>query len=527
MDPRIKRLEPVFFFLLYVAVGLIFLRLLTDWVSFAVDEGYTTYGAQRLREGDWPHRDFFFLWTPGILVWHAILQALGCSWLGERASALLAAAFTGALLLQQAKEWNFRFAYRLVFAAGILLWGFNLWNIPYSSWYALPFALLGARLNLQKPLLAGLLFGIAFWFKQNIGMLAWAGAIAALFLIGEKKIARRNAFAFCIALAIPFSVFAWAGGFAQAFSQIFLFPLKYPGLMSEFPPGEWLATPLMLLGLWILGIFSLQPHLTGRIPRLIQVAMIVFFAYAGFLRGQSFFLGSFMLFSCLAWGMSAALALTDLPIEERAKFWLFFLPALGAFLQIFPRADFQHFLFVFPLGFFFLIWGIERLGRRYPWLEGGILFLPVAGLFWGGIHFQSRVISLFQYGQRDSFGLISYGWANRVNEEMFTVIKVLSEHGLKAGDPILVIPNATTFYRLSGFINPTPHNQFFPGYVEAFGAKPENVLPDYEKAGGRFLVWQYKSGIKPLTAMEAQIRENYRMLEQFPEHFSVWERKTP
>ncbi|MGZ3693123.1 MAG: hypothetical protein ACXWQO_02810 [Bdellovibrionota bacterium] len=530
MDPRIKRLEPAFLFLIYVGIGLLFTRLLTDWVSFVVDEGFTTYGAQRLREGDWPHRDFFFLWTPGILVWHAFLQAMGCTWLGERAAALLAAAFTAAILQRQAMDWKFSGWQRLLLAAGVLLWSFSLWNIPYSSWYALPFALLGARFSQRWPIWAGICFALSFWFKQNIGILAFAGSLVALLLAGEKKCAARSALAFGAGLVVPFTGIFFFGGSAalgKSLWQIFLFPLKYPRLMSEYPPKEWFSTPLMLLGLWILGMFSLQPHLKGSVPRLLRVAMVVFLAYAGFSGGQLFFLGALMLFSLLAWVLSSLLAFTDLNLEERRVFLLFFLPCAGAFLQIFPRVDFQHFLFVFPLALFFLLWSAERLRLRYSWMKGGISLLPVVALFWGGLFFQSRLISLKLYGQKDSLGLVSYGWAHRVNDEIFAVIKLLEGRGLRKGDPVLVLPNAETFYRISGFRNPTPHNQFFPGYVEAFGDKPENVLAEFERAGGRFLVWQYKSGLKIPELIENQIRENYSMVEQFPEHFSVWERKSP
>ncbi|MGE3261612.1 MAG: hypothetical protein AB7K68_07535 [Bacteriovoracia bacterium] len=528
MDLRSKRLEPILFFLLYVAVGSIFLGVLTDWVSFAVDEGFTSYGAQRLREGEWPHRDFFFLWTPGILVWHAFLQELGFSWLGERASALVAAAFTGALLLRQAHDWNFRATQRALLALGILLWGFSLWNIPYSSWYALPFALLGARLGPTRSILAGLCLAAAFWFKQNIGILACVGSLSALYLAGEKKKAWRVGMLFALGLAIPFAAIFIFGGevaFTRAFSQIFLFPLRYPALMSEWPQRQWFASPLMLFGLWILGLFSLRPNLVGGAPRLLRIALVLFLGYAAFFGGQIFFLGSFLLFSCLAWGLSLGVALT-LPAEEKKSFWLYFLPALGAFLQVFPRVDFQHFLFVFPPAFILWIWSIEKLRLRYPWLRGGLLFIPILVLLWGGFFFQSRLISLRAYGVKDSLGMISYGWAHRMNNELAEVIHALEARGLKRGDPILVLPNATSFYRVSGFRNPTAHNQFFPGYVEAFGESPVEVLAGYEKAGGRYLVWQYKSGLKNPPAIEKEISENYRMLEQFPEHFSVWERKT-
>ncbi len=39
------------------------LPVLTDWVSSAVDEGYTSHAASRIRAGEWPYRDFHFVIT--------------------------------------------------------------------------------------------------------------------------------------------------------------------------------------------------------------------------------------------------------------------------------------------------------------------------------------------------------------------------------------------------------------------------------------------------------------------------------
>src|SRR5690606_27985158 len=100
----------------------LFLGVLTDWVSFVVDEGYTSYAAQRWREGEWPHRDFFFLWTPGIVALHALLQEVGFSWTGERAAALMASALTPAILVRWAADWGFTRLQRFGFGILTIAW---------------------------------------------------------------------------------------------------------------------------------------------------------------------------------------------------------------------------------------------------------------------------------------------------------------------------------------------------------------------------------------------------------------------
>lgn len=531
MDLKNKKFEPLYLFLALLAYGAVFLPVLTDWVSFAVDEGFTSYGAQRLREGQWPHRDFFFLWSPGILVWHAWLQELGFSWIGERASALFFSSITPAILLLLVQEWGIRFSHRLLFSFLVIAWGFSLWNIPYASWYAVPLGLLAIWAQPRSALAAGLLWGLSFWFKQNIGMLGCAGALLVLAGAREWKTLGKLAVSFSLALFLPFLfIFLKTGepGLTAALRQIFLFPISYPHLMGTSPEREMIAPALVTIGLWLLSLFTLRPDLEPGMPRLMRTALLFFLAYNIYAKFSQFLLGWFILVSLGAWVIAGVMGAADLPREERRKFFGFFLPAAGICLQVFPRLDFQHVLFIFPISLVLLQWSTERLQLRYQWLRSGMIYLPVALLGLGGFYFQMRGNYLRWEGQRDRLGMISYGAGQRLNDEMHSVITYLHDRGLKTGDPILVLPNATSFYNWSGFHNPTPHDQFFPGYVKAFGAEPAEVLHKYEAAGGKFLVVQRYSGLeKNEPGIDAEIRGRYRLLKDFREHFSVWEQKSP
>lgn len=224
------------FAVVWLAYQFWLLPVLTDWVSSAVDEGFVSYAAQRIRDGAWPHRDFFYLWTPGTPLLHALLQALGADWRAERACALLASAGTSLLVMRWARDWALPSFERALLAALLAVWSFSLWNIPYSSWYAVFFALLAMRLTGRTLAGAGLVFALAFWFKQNVGLLALCGEAAWRLTRGDRRAAARLVAYGALGIAVPFGALAaLGGGFAlsQALYQIFLFPLRYPFLMGQ------------------------------------------------------------------------------------------------------------------------------------------------------------------------------------------------------------------------------------------------------------------------------------------------------
>lgn len=513
----------------FLAYGTWLLPVLTDWVSSAVDEGYTSHAARRIREGEWPHRDFFFLWTPGTAYLHALLQTLGASWLVERAASLVAACGTCVLLLSWARKWRFSRADRIALASLFFLWSFTLWNIPYSSWYSIFAALLAMRALPRRLWLAGILFGLSFWFKQNIGILSLLGVSAWLFF--EERERRPAALlplvtGFALTLFIPFTgMLIWGGSPAliQAVRQIFLFPLSYPSLMGTAPPARIFAAPLTSLGLWIISLFFLRSRSSQRSTLLLQMGMLAYVSVHALRAPREFITGWFMLLSMFAWPFSFAVEFSRGSKEGMRRFLLLWLPGLGIFLQVFPRLDFQHFLFVFPLSAFFLVHGLSALRERYSYLAGGWLRLPLLLIAAGGIFLQSQVWQIRVHGQEDPLGRISRGEGYRLNEEVAAVRRFLLHAGLKPGEPILVLPNATAVYLWAGFRNITPHQQFFPGYVEAFGQQQAGVLASYRERGGRYLVVQERSGLETnAPEIFREIERSYEAVKMFPEHFTIY-----
>lgn len=524
MDPA--KLLIFGFALAYLAYGAWLLPVLTDWVSSAVDEGYTSYAAQRIREGDWAHRDFFFLWTPGTAYLHALLQGMGAGWIAERAAALVASAGTSVLFLGWASRWSLPKPDRLALAALLFLWGYSLWNIQYSSWYAVFLAALAMRALPRRIFLAGALFGLSFWFKQNVGILAFLGA--AVWLLWEKKGRESARFvgAFALVLFIPFLVMlAWGGKGAllSALSQIFLFPLRYPSLMGVSPERAVFAAPLTTLGLWIISLFVLRPGSGGRSASLVQAGVLIYTCVHAARAPGNYALGLFVILSLAALPLALAAEASRRERESLRRFLLLWLPCAGAFLQVFPRLDFQHLLFVFPISAFFFVHALVQLGERYPVLGRGWLRLPLLLLAAAGLFLQAEVQATKREGQEDPLGRISRGAGLRLNEEVAAVGRFLAAEGLKPGDPLLVLPNATSVYQWTGFRNPTPHQQFFPGYVEAFGARQEEVLASYRARGGVYLVVQERSGLEEnVPEIFREIERDYEVRKMFPEHFTIY-----
>lgn len=507
------------------------LSILVDWVGYAVDEGFSTYAAQRIREREIPYRDFFFLWTPGILFVHAFLQELGLSDLWSRGASAFFAALASGLTFSLGSFWLRAFLPRLGLFCLLFLWGFSLWNVPYSSWYALTFSLLGywcftKGMNLRS----GLLFALSFWFKQNMGILSFVALLIGAAIAG-KRLSIRMIVSFLVGLVVPFSVlFIWGGAsaVAMAFQQIFLFPFEYRVKMAESLPSFVWGAPLMTLGLWVMSLYLFREINRWSIFGGLGVVIYCVFSFGR--HGLSFLSGWFFLICLVSWILAAILLLEkSLDKHKKAEFGsllIFYFFSLGLFAQVYPRFDFQHFLFVFSLTAFWLVWSIERLLEKYLFLPKIWVYFPAILLLVGGGISQYRVLFVAGAGLKDPVGFTSFGQGHLLNEEMRMVKDFLLEQGLKPGDPVLVVPNATVFYRYSGFKNVTAHNQFFPSYVKAYGESEEDVLSRYESRGGRFVVFQERSRSEVFTPLlHLELERRYKRIKSFPTHFSVLQKR--
>ncbi|MCO5142384.1 MAG: hypothetical protein M9962_04755 [Oligoflexia bacterium] len=268
--------------------------LVADWLGFIVDEGYTLDAAQRILKGEVPHRDFFFLWTPGTAYLHAFLDWLGFGWLQSRWVAALVAALTSSILFSHFSKLDIGRS-RFFFYFLLLFWNFSLWGFPYSSWYAVFFVALSFYFINKNFLLMGALLGFSFWFKQNVGILSFLFVVGGLFLKDRKSLFR-FIFAFIATVLIPFFILCIFYGkdfFSHFINQIFIFPLTYQKVMFQGLPWQQMGSPLVTIGLWLLClIFSHQKALPKNI-RAMTLVLVLYTTIMIWSRSQTYFYGLF------------------------------------------------------------------------------------------------------------------------------------------------------------------------------------------------------------------------------------------
>ncbi|NUM87821.1 MAG: hypothetical protein HUU37_01320 [Bdellovibrionales bacterium] len=494
---------------------LLFLPSGQNWIGVVVDEGFVHHGAQRVLAGEVPHRDFFFLWTPGILWLHALAQTLTGEFL-----------YTGRLLvvgqglvllwlqLRMARDLGLGGAARILLWILVAVWGVSAWNMPYASWNAILCAWAAAHLLPRKPLVAGALLALSFWFKQNVGLYAMA-AVGAWGLWKSSPVARRALVTAAAGVGGGWALFALlAGGGAalQAWRQWFVFPLTYREVMAHPLP-----TREMLLAFGVALVALGGEARRSRRLLFFPVAAALFYAFSrswGFASATESF---FFLAVLLAFPLFLAARRKELA-GIRAETWLVLGVTAACGLQLYPRFDRAHFVFSFSVAVVPFVAALARLPR--VWAAAWTLVILA-----GGAQENAAALRAAWGGER-IFGLGARGDAAAYLGEMREVIDWLRrERGLKEGSPLVQIPVTTLFWPVSGFKNPTPHVQFFPQYVEAFGGRQDQVLGEAERNGAKLVVldrWAETERWAP--ELYFSLITGWRETKRFPSHFSVWER---
>jgi hypothetical protein len=470
--------------------------LLTDWLALLQVEGRLESAAMRLLAGETPYLDFYFTDTPGTIFLHALAHKLGVA---GRYFHLLAASVSVALVFHWSAGWG-RSA-RAIFLLLLLTWSFSLWNISHPVWVGLTIALFGiASLQARRWIAAGLLFGLVFWFQQQLGLAAVAGAGLYVLLRKEGR-ALILAAASCLLLPAAAAFLLQPDAVKSALPQIDWLPLLPLRNLTK----QAIGAPLVVLGLWVLSLYFFRS--TQKIRGLSILAVLAYSAVGWMREGRGFLLGCLFLFSALIWAAAPLLSLQE-GKEKRDELLRVWLPS-ALFFFLFS-GDFPAFLQLFPLAAFFLLWSLVNVSALYSWLPRWWFFAPALLLLAGGMVHQSRLLFLRAYASEDGIGRQSYGEVSQVTRELAAAKEYLLAQGPQKG--ILVLPAAPYFYSFSGLRNLTP----FDVVTEtSFAAGPG--LLDFFRAGGKFLVIQGE----PPAFLSAQIRENFSLAQSFG-RFSVW-----
>lgn len=498
------------------------LRSGTNWVGLVVDEGFVHHGVQRVLAGEVPHRDFFFLWTPGILWLHALAQLVTGEWLltGRIILILEGLALLG-LQLRLARDLELGTGSRLLVAALVSLWGVAAWNMPYASWDAILLAWCAAMIAPRHAVGAGITLALSFWFKQNIGLFAIVATGGWAFWqrhTDSGKTAGKSVALALMGVFLGYGCFAVFGGAAAAVSaatQTLLFPFTYREVMGQPLPirQALFASSLALLAI---GVAARGTNSASRMAFVLAAAIFWAFGTAqGFSEAAETL---FMLAVILGPAVFVFTRRTELQ-KIPNNVWLVLAVTAACGLQLYPRFDKAHFVFSFSVA---VVPWVAALGRmRKIWAWSWVAVVLAGGAF-------GYRISLKSEGP-EIFGVRSSGMGVQYLQEMKDVVHWLkSDRGLRDGDGVLQVPVTTLFWAVSGFRNVTPHVQFFPGYVEAYGSNQEQVLADYRGKGGRFVILdRWAMAEKYTPELYFSLITGWRETKRFPHHFSIWEPATP
>lgn len=184
--------------LVHIILGLALLHAPED----TFDDGYYQLSALRVRQGEVPYRDFFLNATPGTVYVQSLLQTVaGVHPAVRRTYTFLELTLTLGILAWVAAR---RGRASSVWLAGIplVLWSPALvarfahpnWDVALGSAVAL--ALVSRASGVVSPrarslVLAGVVAGATFWFKQNLGVGSIAGTAVLALLLGLEGPAAR------------------------------------------------------------------------------------------------------------------------------------------------------------------------------------------------------------------------------------------------------------------------------------------------------------------------------------------------
>lgn len=469
--------------------------------------GYNISPAERVMHGELPYRDFLYNYTPGVLWLNALLMKLAgpSVWTVNLGLLLfklatLIALFYAARILTSSKA-------ALIPVAITLGWiGYKVVFRSYPTQYSMLFVLLGLifMLNYDRSdkarwlVLCGVVIGVIFLFKQNVGVLVLAAATVAIAL--REGLAREDgSVSRRVVDATKGALLCWAGC-AAALAPALAY-LTHKGVLSamvrhffslagEYGDKKAVALPqLKLVGAVGLGlvVIVLGAIVTLRLaPRAFETfVVIVLMTGAALLlvpgRAQAIKTAATASVSYLPLALiaiSLAVVVWQFRSMNRVQWWADCGPvviaglfALGAYLEMYPRADYAHLVRVLPPMFLLLSVLIARmltplktlLQKKMPAARRAAFLCaatPLVFLFCAGIKdtWQPRFDSSLRFIEQTPLA-IDRARGILVSRKQAAFIENLTsaiEAHSSPDDPIFSFaPRGTAFYFLAARRNPT------------------------------------------------------------------------
>jgi 4-amino-4-deoxy-L-arabinose transferase-like glycosyltransferase len=370
------------------------------WLSVI---GYSVSPAERVLQGEVPYRDFLYNYTPGILWLNAFLmRAFGVNLLTIHLGLLVFKLATLIVLYFAAKKLLGSWAALAPVALSLSWIGYKYIFGVFPTQYSMLFVLLGILFMLKADeserwfywLLSGLAVGAVFLFKYNVGILLF-GCGGLAILIREWTIAEKAFRQFAVAALKKACVYGL--GFTIALLPLAIYLIRNQALRAMFDHfihhasayGNERAVSLPRLK-------SLAPTVAGLLVVIIGAVFIIrkaqrfFFAYlftifslaamALLIPGRAFMIKNsaiaFMAYLPIILFASIAIVLffqfrrhRQSTISNRQSGWwqhngkliIVALFALGAYMEMYPRADYYHLVRSLPPTFLLIAFICAKL----------------------------------------------------------------------------------------------------------------------------------------------------------------------
>lgn len=420
------------------------------------DEGISLHSAERVLQGQIPHRDFFSLVTPGSYYWTALLfKVFGDSILVARTALVVYGGVFSLLLYLLAR----RVCSRRNAALGACLLtvtclpGYFVFEHNWDStlWACLAFYC--AVRFLERPkwpwaFSLGFLASLTCLFEQSRGGGLVLGLTAGFLLIthtvrGLQLFTRRRVAALAAGLALPFVVTLIYFGAKHSLAPMFadwFWPLEHYNSVNRVPYGFIAISASSrhilhsgTLAWRLFAFFTLSPCFL--VPVLPLLALVVLGRCLLAVRGRGF------------------------PDREHAHYVLVCSCVGGLWLSVLvARPEFSHLMYLAPIFYLPLSWVFE--GRAF----GGTI-LPKARraiTAYVLLSFAALGLALLASAGGARYPLASRRGSLRTPEQD-TVISYVQKHVAEHAR-IFMYPYQPLYYYLTGSGNPTSYEFLYPGY---------------------------------------------------------------
>jgi 4-amino-4-deoxy-L-arabinose transferase-like glycosyltransferase len=382
-----------------ICYGLFFKR--GAWLSVI---GYSVSPSERVMNGEIPYRDFLYNYTPGMLWLNAwLMKAFGVSMPTINSGLFVFKMLTLVALFVVAKKITSGWVALIPVTLTLSWLGHKYIFGVVPTQYSLLFVLVGIifMLNYDRSdkrvwlFLSGVAVGVVFVFKYNVGILL-LGTGTAIVLIRELIVLTPAPVSKRLLATVKQASLYWAG-FAVITAAMMIYMaannalgpmvdhfLHHAAAYSEaravpLPPIKWIgpafaailvatagAAILLRFKPLLLELYLICVLITGSVvlffPGKLQIMKASGTALVAYLP-LFLFIGTA---SNLVWLFKA----TDKTSEDRRRWWtqsgamiVIGLFALGAFLEMYPRADYYHLVRILPAIFLLVLLMIPR------WIE--------------------------------------------------------------------------------------------------------------------------------------------------------------